>query len=61
MGKDVRNTKKMLDYIKLIISLVALVIIVGGLIYKSKGVIYPIDVNIVLCPVYRIGNLFIKR
>lgn len=48
MIKSIKQIKKVLDYIKLIIVSAALMIIVGGLFYKYKGDMYPIDVNIVM-------------
>lgn len=48
MRKDISKTIKIIDYIKLIIASVALIIIIGGFIYKYKELTYQIDVNIVI-------------
>ncbi len=42
-----RDMKKFLDVMRLTIATTALGIIVGGLVYKNKGLDYPIDVNLV--------------
>jgi len=42
-----RDMKKFLDVMRLTVAITAFGIIAGGLVYKNKGMDYPLDVNLI--------------